>query len=376
MFWRRGVLASLLLLFLLLPPSPSEGQVVSGAILLSRAVVYGSKIIRVSLPFSVSRLKSIYQSWKNAGRPSFSRLRLVLGSAILYIGASKLLSDFENIYQNEQSSYIPANYSLCWNYGPNITSRSDGCPIEPTAYGYRVVNNSLEFLTSYSPPSPCVAYVFGNISLLDKSTGQVLSYNAVSINPTQDVLDFLTSIPVCSQGVLNGPYPNIDAEFSRALSDLLSAPIEAYPSSSDPAYTDVFDIPLQPGDSATIIDTQTGQTTTETVEETADGSTNTSTTDGQLVLPDDNQYDPTIDIPDKKDISALIDTFVNSSPLMRWIQRANISATPGACSVSGTFLNKSFVLDFCPLAPYLNQIGAFILAFAHIYALYIIFRIR
>ncbi len=93
----------------------------------------------------------------------------------------------------------------------------------------------------------------------------------------------------------------------------------------------------------------------------------------------DNVYDPTIDIPQKLDIPSLIQSFINNSPLLRWVQGANIQASPGACSVSGSWslFGQSFpiTLDFCPLQNTLNLLGSFILAFAHLYALYIIFRI-
>ena len=99
---RRGALALFLFFLLLFPVPRSDGQVVSGAILLTRAVIWGSKVIRASIPFSVTRLKNVYNLWKSRGRPAFSKLKIPIGSAILYIGASRLLSEFERIYQNER----------------------------------------------------------------------------------------------------------------------------------------------------------------------------------------------------------------------------------------------------------------------------------
>jgi len=96
---RKGALLLLFFFLLLLPPSqPSNGQVVSGAILLSRTLVWGTRIIRVSLPFTLARLKRIYQAWKSAGRPSFNYLGLALQSALLYISASLLSEKFQEIY--------------------------------------------------------------------------------------------------------------------------------------------------------------------------------------------------------------------------------------------------------------------------------------
>ena len=94
----------------------------------------------------------------------------------------------------------------------------------------------------------------------------------------------------------------------------------------------------------------------------------------------DNTYDTQIDVPDARSIPQLIEDFIANSPLMRWVTDVQLDVTPGACSVDGSFdihgVVKNFTLDFCPLEPYLNQIGAFILAFAHLYALYIVFKIN
>ncbi len=390
----RGVLALLFLFFLLLPPAhqSANGQVVSGAVLLSRVLVWGSKVIRVSLPFSTARLKSIYQSWKSAGKPAFSKLKLPLSTAVLYIGGSYLLSEFQRIASLEEQSQVqgisvvnaPAPVAEICSVDLSVTFDSSFCPcnypsgctdpnlIDSMIYDW--ASSTASYTRGSDSAPPCGYYrswATGTIKFVLQDGSFRTWY--LSVGVTDSFAQSLASLPPCGSGA--GSF-DLDTELSRILPNLQAVPVEAYPVADDPGYTDAFPIPAEVGDSISIEDTQTGQSTSETVSQDQQGNTQSQTDEGQMSLPDDNQYDPTIDIPQKRDIPGLIDTFINSSPLMRWIQGANISATAGTCSVSGTFLNKSFVLDFCPLAPYLNQIGAFILAFAHIYALYIIFRIR
>ena len=379
----RGVLALLFFIFLLLPPAPrpAEGQVVSGAILLSRALVWGSKVIRVSLPFSVTRLKSIYNSWKAQGKPAFSRLKIPFGTAVAYIGASWLLNEFQNLDSADTSSLVNdvagvgvqglclaggscSPYTNSQNYILKIVSFT----LEYNNYGSLVLssntvqsgagNTGYWCSGTYSPSGPTVFRAYWDGGFREFSCGGDGCF----------VSSALGALPVC--GSSSG---SLDDSLAQLLPLLISSPVEAYPTADDPGYADAFPIPTESGDSVTIEDTSTGTTTSETTND--QGTTDQDT--GQMDIPGDNVYDPTIEnIPDKLPIPDLINNFISTSPLMRWVQGANISATAGSCSVSGSFLNKSFTLDFCPLAPYLNQIGAFVLAFAHLYALYIVFRVN
>jgi len=390
----RGVLA-LLLFFLLLVP---HQRIESNPVLITKTLVWGSKLIRVSVPFTLNRLKSVYQSWKAQGRPVFSKLKIPLTTATVYIGASWLLNEFERIYQQETpdvliegnppspvvevcSLNIPNFYTSC----PSPSSPCDpnctgiGCPI--TCYyaytSYKLVWTASGFVVSglNSQQFDCRShsgFYNGSFSVRVKTQdGSIYSYILSGLFSS----DFPFP-PLCGSTLAF----DLDSELSRILPNLLSSPVEAYPSADDPAYTDVFPIPAEAGDEVSITDTSTGQTQTETVTQDPDtGQTRTDQKTEQVALPEDNIYDPAVDVPQKQDIPSLIQTFIDSSPLMRWVQGANIQASPGACSVSGSWSfngqSHPFTLDFCPLEPYLNTIGSFILAFAHLYALYIIFRI-
>ena len=385
----RGVLALLFFIFLLLPPAPrpAEGQVVSGAIALARVLVWGSKIIRISLPFTVTRLRSIYQAWKAAGKPVFSRLKIPLSTAVLYIGGSYLLSEFQRIASLESSSstYIVDTtgtvtgvclVSLSGNL-VNLTRTATGCGTSYNATQVSISTGGISFNTSAiqrCQGDSWQEYRNVHLTLGVCQNGSLSQYSAYTGSATAQLYQSLSSLPSCSGSC--APLPgnfNLDTERSKVLPNLLDVPMEAYPTANDPGYTDAFPIPTESGDSVTIEDTSTGTTTSETTGN--QGSTNQNT--GQMAIPGDNTYDPTLDnIPNKLPIPDLINNFISASPLMRWVQGAHISASAGSCSVSGSFLNKSFTLDFCPLAPYLNQIGAFVLAFAHLYALYIVFRVN
>ncbi len=138
---------------------------------------------------------------------------------------------------------------------------------------------------------------------------------------------------------------------------------------------DIIVLPFPDTGTGTGSGTGTGTGTTQTVRIEVDPSDITAINEVA-----DNTYDPNIDIPEKKDISGLIQDLIANSPLLRWVQDVHMDISPGECSIEGTVefngVSKPFILDFCPLEPYLNQIGTFILAFAHLYALYIVFRIN
>ncbi len=383
----RGALALLLVLLLLIPHTDTH----SNPILLVRTLVWGSKIIRVSLPFSVQRLKNVYQLWKARGRPYFSKLKIPFTTAVAYIGVSWLLNEFERIYQLEQTSSsnvitgIGFNYdTVCFDGTVNFDTWFCPCnaPNGCTASGLIAsmviyANNTASWTTGTDSAPPCGNYAnSARGAIRFYYQGSLVLTHYIDINVTDTFAQALLSMPCGSI-----PTFDLDQELSKLLPNLIDAPIEAYPTADDPAYTDAFEIPPENGDSVSITDTDTGQTTEETASQNDQGQTQTDTQTGQVEFPEDNVYDPTIEnIPTKKDIPSLIQTFINGSPLMRWIQGANIQASAGACSVSGSWSPNgqvhSFVLDFCPLQPYLNQIGSFILAFAHLYALYIVFRIK
>ncbi len=372
---RRGI--ALLLLFFLLLPVPSEPN----PLLLTRTLIYGSKIIRVSVPFSLTRLKAVYQVWKNKGRPAFSKLKIPLSTAVIYIGASYLANEFEKLYQKEQQADNPLVFpsdavQVCLELfyeGASLTG------------SYCAISLNLSSLTATVSSSPCQPYtqpisfslrLFRNDGSFYQITGSAICANqswicgSQGVHVSLSVRDYIASIPSCSVGSIPVPDSLTDDDFLPLLPGLSNSNITAYPAGNDPL-DPALDIPTTSGDSVTIEDTNTGETSTET---TTDQGTDTKT--DQMDIPADNSYNPDIDVPEKQSIPDLISNFIQNSPLMRWIQGASISASSGSCSVSGTFLNRSIVIDFCPLAPYLNTIGSFILAFAHIYALYIIFRIR
>lgn len=204
------------------------------------------------------------------------------------------------------------------------------------------------------------------------------------------------------------PQVNIDREIERIAKEYVeSRPhIIAYPNID--AYReeiqrreqtdlkDFFLIPPFPGDVVIVDDTNNGD---RTKDEVHSGSPNPGVTDdanpgvegethSNPTSPDtttdteksqinvdipDSEYDPSIEIPEEKDVRSLIRQFILSNPLYRLVSSVHVSGS-GSCSVSGAVFNSSFTIDFCRYSDFLSYLGSLILAFSYLYAIYIMFK--
>ncbi len=399
----RGVL-SLLLFFLLLHSSfqHSYGNVV----LLSRLVVMGAKAYRVSIPLTVSRLKDLYLRWRtpllNGGIPkTFSRLKIPLAGTVIYIGAANLMQQFYDLYSlegagnsnplvsplvdgiGEGGDVCIEGYSVMTEYNRASQNITFVDRIRWTGNGW-----TLDFYTVFRPKD--YQYYIVDVTLRYIQNGQLVpngTFKGTVVMEGEDRISALSSLQSCAEYGTPKPGEGIDTGSGasndalgpdivdsylrdRVLPSLADAPIEVYPSSLDPFYDDALELPPAEGDSVVAVDQTNGEATTD---QPTDQPTDQDTTQN-IVLPDVNTYDPEIpDIPERKDIYELISDFVSDSPLMRWVEGARIDISAGSCTVAGTFMGQTVTLDFCWMGPYLNILGSIVLAFAHLYALYIVF---
>lgn len=85
-------------------------------------------------------------------------------------------------------------------------------------------------------------------------------------------------------------------------------------------------------------------------------------------------FDTAFDIPEKKNIKPLIDSWLSVVPFLGMLKQIGISGS-GSCSFTvATPFNRSGVLNFCQYESVFEVIGGFVFAFASVYAVYIIFK--
>ena len=80
-------------------------------------------------------------------------------------------------------------------------------------------------------------------------------------------------------------------------------------------------------------------------------------------------YDGT---PEEQSVKDLVTGFLGGNPLVAVITGSGVTAS-GTCSVSTSLWGQTVALDFCPLESYLSAIGVFIVAFAGLLAVFIVF---
>lgn len=136
----------------------------------------------------------------------------------------------------------------------------------------------------------------------------------------------------------------------------------------------------------TYVDNSTGevsqtteQTSSQTEVQNSDGTTSqidwgTFTTPTSPDLP---KLDTNIDVPEKKSLTDLVNTSFSSIPALNILKTLQIQGS-GVCSFNIPFSIGSFsgsgVIDFCQFSNIFSIIGSFILAFAHLFAIYIVFK--
>lgn len=93
--------------------------------------------------------------------------------------------------------------------------------------------------------------------------------------------------------------------------------------------------------------------------------------------PNSSDFDVSFDVPEKKDISTLLDRWLSAIPFLGLLSNLGISGS-GSCSVSVQAPLSSGVIsgvmNFCQYDDVFRVIGSFIFVFASIYSVYIIFK--
>jgi len=88
-----------------------------------------------------------------------------------------------------------------------------------------------------------------------------------------------------------------------------------------------------------------------------------------------NTYDATINTPESKNITGLMNTFFDNSPLLGIVRSFQISTTDQQALFSfGTFWGQEITVDFTRWADVLAGCGAVLLVLSHAYAVFIVVR--
>jgi len=88
-----------------------------------------------------------------------------------------------------------------------------------------------------------------------------------------------------------------------------------------------------------------------------------------------NTYDSTINTPESKNITGLMNTFFDNSPLLGIVRSFQISTTDQQALFSfGTFWGQEITVDFTRWADVLAGCGAVLLVLSHAYAVFIVVR--
>lgn len=92
-------------------------------------------------------------------------------------------------------------------------------------------------------------------------------------------------------------------------------------------------------------------------------------------LTGNNTYDSAIEAPEKKDISGMMQGFVNSSPLSAMLRSFQISTSSPLCSVNcGSVFGLDFKIDLCRYESDFNNLGSFLLIVSHGFSVLIVIR--
>lgn len=95
---------------------------------------------------------------------------------------------------------------------------------------------------------------------------------------------------------------------------------------------------------------------------------------GKFTPPGDNTYSPEIEAPEKKGLSALLDSIFNSSPLLSMIRGISVTGSNPQSQFACTVWGRELVFDFAQWSSLLSGIGTAFLGVCHIAAIYLVFR--
>ena len=97
-------------------------------------------------------------------------------------------------------------------------------------------------------------------------------------------------------------------------------------------------------------------------------------TDPGVISAGQNTYDTNLTPPDKSDISALLRSFINASPLVTLVKSFTIDSSNANSLLSFNFHGHSFTADFGNWNSILAAVGGALLSVSHGIALFIVFR--
>ncbi|RUM32535.1 MAG: hypothetical protein DSY42_00695 [Aquifex sp.] len=163
---------------------------------------------------------------------------------------------------------------------------------------------------------------------------------------------------------------------------VIDLPVDASPSDATTGSSDATtgDTATDfPSDTVSDVPSDTSLPNVDVPSETSPVDTSTYGT-SDTITANIPSYDSSFELPEKKDIGSLLDRIISNSPLIKILTTARIETLGGTCRVTGSvpFFNTSINvdIDFCRITDILSNLGTAILALAHLYALYLIFRIN
>lgn len=86
------------------------------------------------------------------------------------------------------------------------------------------------------------------------------------------------------------------------------------------------------------------------------------------------EFDISLDVPEKKDYTNLLEQFISNSPVYHILADTEIKTSGAVCSLNATWKGHIIKFSMCEFQSSLEAVGALILMFAHIMAIMIIFR--
>lgn len=333
---------------------------------------------------SARDIANAYRDWKSGswtGKLFKFGIRTTLWTGFFYLSSELLLNWLDQ--QISSKSLIQSSISMC------LVSDNSTSVISP---GYYVNNVRYKAFVS---SDGIVSYYYGTFSSYVDANLHIRLQNGIDIFPsgkmTPDLYNQFVSIPSCPNyslpvsdvlSVLQDPanYPTIQDLIDQSPATVSPREIpnsDAYPLSSSP--NDQIKVTQKNDDG-----TQTVATPNDTtIEQDPDYDPNNppapSQEDYSFSAPDVSvpDLDTNIDIPEKKSISNLISNAISNIPALNILKQVKIQGS-GSCSfnipVSLGNASSSGTLDFCQFADVFSIIGGFILAFAHLYAIMIVFK--
>ena len=348
---------------------------------------------------SARDIANAYDAWKAGswtGKLFKFGIQSALWTGFIYI-SSELLMQYidERLQQASQQSQIGYYNGYCWC----VSSLSCNSYISDDDDYVAVGFDDAPFTPFYSyvngisgAPFCYVTYQFWGSSSYTSSTSFYLSdefYSYVSVHMCPDnvdtsICDESLTVPqtLTALDILEDPSNYVDIanlidDAPSTASQIEIPDIEAYPLPPHPS--DTYTIKNLNGDGTTTVDDGTGLSIEEDTDTTTDTTTDTDNEDYTFIPPsiDISELDTNIDVPEKKSISDLIQNAISSIPALNILKSVRIEGS-GSCSFNIPFslggASGSGTIDFCQFASVFSIIGGFILSFAHLYAIFIVFK--